>query len=319
MPGVSRGRGRDAELPLSFPGGNSAFARFFVKDLIPNSIDGAHSFADILNKSVRFEELDRAGNPIRMRVGATAVRIEHDGPPERARHVWVTYEQGGKAYRVKARGVVMASGGWVNQHIIRDLPEDIVEAYTHFHHSPALIVNVALTNWRFMYKLGITAAEWYSGFGWSANLRQPMIVGDYKPPLDPDKPTVLTFYTGIATPGLPVYEQGVQGRWKLFSTTFAEYERQIREQMVRQFGSAGFDPERDIAGIILNRWGHARLVQQPGYYHGRDGRPSPREVVQRGFGRIVVGHSELNGHQSWSGGVAQGYRAAEQILDSSGY
>jgi spermidine dehydrogenase len=55
-------------------------------------------------------------------------------------------------------------------------------------------------------------------------------------------------------------------------------------------------------------------VQQPGFYFGRDGKPSPREIVEKGFGRVAIGHSELNGHQSWTGGIEQGHRAAEQIL-----
>ena len=31
------------------------------------------------------------------------------------------------------------------------------------------------------------------------------------------------------------------------------------------FSAAGFDAQRDIAGIILNRWGHAYLSPQPGF------------------------------------------------------
>src|SRR5436309_8778453 len=38
------------------------------------------------------------------------------------------------------------------------------------------------------------------------------------------------------------------------------------------------------------------------------------EIVQRGFGRIAIGHSELNGHQSVTGALAQGKGAAEQVL-----
>lgn len=316
MPGAAgRVRGKDASLPLSFPGGNGAFARFFMKGLIPTSIAGAQDFADVLTRPVNFAELDKRGHRIRMRLGATVIRVEHDGPVERAKSVWVTYEQGGKLYRVKARGVVMSSGGWVNRHVIRDLPEDIKTAYGTFFHSPALIVNVALTNWRFLHRLGITAADWFGkGFGFSANIRQPMVVGNYRQPFDPDKPTVLTFYMGVYTPGMPLKEQSVQGRWTLFGTPFADYERRIRSQMATQFGSAGFDPSRDIAGIILNRWGHARLVQQPGFYFGTEGKTAPRKIVERGFGRIAIGHSELNGHQSVSGAIQQGYRAVEQVL-----
>jgi spermidine dehydrogenase len=73
-------------------------------------------------------------------------------------------------------------------------------------------------------------------------------------------------------------------------------------------------PRRDVAGIILNRWGHARIIQTPGFYYGVNGKPAGREIVQKGFGRIAIGHSELNGHQNWTGAVEHGKRTAEQVL-----
>jgi len=33
----------------------------------------------------------------------------------------------------------------------------------------------------------------------------------------------------------------------------------------KMFGAAGFDPGRDIAGIVLNRWGHAYVNAGPGF------------------------------------------------------
>jgi spermidine dehydrogenase len=84
--------------------------------------------------------------------------------------------------------------------------------------------------------------------------------------------------------------------------------------MMRVFAEGGFDPRTDIAGIVLNRWGHARVLQPPGFHYGRDGKPAPHEVVEKGFGRIAIGHSELNGHQNAVGAMAQGKRAAAQIL-----
>ena len=88
----------------------------------------------------------------------------------------------------------------------------------------------------------------------------------------------------------------------------------MRRQLVKLFGGAGFDAERDIAGIITNRWGHAYIVPQPGYYFGKDGNPAPREVVRKGFGRAAFGHSELSGEQLWSTAVAEGERATRQLM-----
>lgn len=55
-----------------------------------------------------------------------------------------------------------------------------------------------------------------------------MTVGGYTPPMDPDKPTVLTFYSGLYTPGHTAAEQGALNRAKLLATTYAQYERAIR-------------------------------------------------------------------------------------------
>ena len=104
------------------------------------------------------------------------------------------------------------------------------------------------------------------------------------------------------------------GRAEMISTPFREYERQIRQQFTDMFAHSGFDASRDIAGIILNRWGHARVIQPPGFYYGRAGKKSAREIVQQGFGRIAIAHAELNGHQNATGALMQGKRAAEQVL-----
>ena len=248
-------------------------------------------------------------------LNSVAVRVEHvarSGSPDQ---VAIWYEKGGHVYRVLAKRVVMASGGWINKHVVADLPEDIKLAYGEFHYAPAMVVNVALTNWRFFYDLGAPACRWFGdGFGFSCNLRRSMVTPGYDPPLHPDMLTVLTYYLGLYTPGRSAYEQGVLGRTRMLATSYADYERQIREHMVRLFSSVAFDPKRDIAGIILNRWGHARVVQSPGFYYGRDGKPAARDVVMKGFGHIAIGHSELNGHQSATGAMAQGKRAAEQVL-----
>ncbi len=88
----------------------------------------------------------------------------------------------------------------------------------------------------------------------------------------------------------------------------------VRRQLTDLFGDYGFDAERDIAGIIANRWGHAYFIPQPGYYYGRDGKPAPREIIREGYGRIAFGHSELTGEQLWSNAVAEGERATRQLM-----
>jgi len=296
---------------ISFPGGNTTFARHLVRSLIPDAIPGDLSFAGVLNTPVNFAGLDQPESPTRIRLGATVIRVEHST----GAGVAVTYEKGGKLYRTRAGSVVMASAGWINRHLLADLPGGLRAAYSEFQYAPALSVNVALTNWRFLYKLNAPAVRYFNdGFGWSCNIRCPMTAGSYNPVLHPDKPIVLTFYLGLYAAGRTAAEQGDLGRKKLLGTTYADYESQIRTQMTTLFQDAGFRASKDIAGIVLNRWGHARILQPPGFYYGRDGKTSPRETVQKGYGRIVIAHSELNGHQNATGALQQAKRAADQVI-----
>jgi spermidine dehydrogenase len=299
----------------SFPGGNAGIARHFLKKLIPDGITGSAEFPDVLNGRVAFDKLDRVSNPVRLRLGSTVVRVEHQGPVSQAERVAITYTDGDQVRRLTARSVVMASGGWINRRVLRDLPLTHRDAYATFNHSSVLVANVALTNWRFLARLGVAVGMWTGGFGFYCNIRRPMIVGGHAPPLHPDQPAMLTFYAPLYFPGLTAPEQGIAGRTQVLSTPFADYELQVREQMVRLFGDAGFDPVNDIAGLILNRWGHAYLNPGPGFMFGREGKPAPPDVIREPFGRVAIGHSELGGHQNWSGAAAEGRRAVEALLD----
>jgi len=321
MPGFQGFKGRERERRLekstwhSFPGGNDGFSRYLLKNLIPDAIKGRKRFEDILNGPVNFQALDQQGSRIRLRLASMAVRVEHDSTPERSEFVSVLYIKDGKLFRIKARAVVMAAGSWINRRVVSDLPETYRDAYKTFHYSSVLVINVALTNWRFLYRLNMTGCRWFNGFGYTCNIRQPMIVGDYRPPLNPDKPIILTFYIPYYYPGLSITEQGREGRKEILATSYSEYERKIREQMVRLFGTAGFNPENDIAGIILNRWIYAYLNPQPGFFFSRQGGPTARDIIRKRHGRIAFGHSELDGHQNWSGAFEEGRRAASQILE----
>ena len=314
MPGFKKPDLYNENLLQSFPGGNTGIARHFVKKLNPDAIDGT-SFEEVLFGRIAFDQLDREDKPVRMRLNSTAVSIEHTSQVNGNERVQITYAKNGELNQLKGKAVVMASGGWVNRHILKDLPSEYHGAYGKFGHSPVLVANVALTNWRFLERLGVSAAIWPEGFGFTCNIRRPMIVDGKSQPLHPDKPIVLTFYTPIFKPGLERKEQGAVGRAELLSTSFSDYERQIREQMTTMFSAGGFNPAEDIAGIILNRWGHAYVNPDLGFMFGKDGNMAPPDVIRKPYGRIAIGHSELRGHQYWSGAAGEGRRAVEALLD----
>lgn len=299
----------DPTLLMSFPGGNSAIARHAVKALLPDAIAGS-GFADTLEGPINFAALDRRDNWLRMRMGATVVRVEHVA----GNRVAITYAKDGRLHRARTRAAVMASGGWITRQIVRDMPDRLAEAYRQFHHGPMLVANVALRNWRFLDRLGFTSARWFDGFGFFANIRRPMIVGGRSAPCDPKLPIVMTFYVPFAQPGHDIAAQGALARAALLQASFADIELKLRRQMTDLFAGAGFDAARDIAGIVLNRWGHAFISPQPGFHFGTATSPSPLEIVREGHDRITFGHSDTVGQQNWWSAIEQSTRATKQAL-----
>jgi spermidine dehydrogenase len=101
----------------------------------------------------------------------------------------------------------------------------------------------------------------------------------------------------------------------MMSISFREYERRIRQQFTEMFAASGFNAERDIAGIILNRWGHAYLNPQPGFFFGKEGQPAPREVLRSApFGRIAFANTDLAGAMDHRFSILEAQRAVNQLL-----
>ncbi|HEX7362213.1 MAG TPA: NAD(P)-binding protein [Bryobacteraceae bacterium] len=301
---------------LSFPGGNAGIARQMVKTLIPQSITGPRTLEAVCRNKINFPALDRAGQATRIRLGSTAVWVQHEGEPAKSNFVTIGYTRGGKVYRLKARSVVMAGGCWTSKMIVRDLPAMQRQAYDQFYRSPCMIANVAVRNWRFLYKLGISGCQWFEGIGrFTAVRKLPTFSTDNKT-IGPDSPVVLTVKVLYPHPGRPLKEQGNLGRGELLATPFREYERRIREQFTEMFSGSGFDPNRDIAGIVLNRWGHAYVSPQPGFFFGKDGEPAPREILRAApFGRIAFANTDLSGAPDHRTAIGEAHRAINQLLN----
>jgi spermidine dehydrogenase len=179
-----------------------------------------------------------------------------------------------------------------------------------------MMANVAVRNWRFLYKMGISGCQWYEGLGNYTQVRKLATCGADSPTIGPDSPTVLTIKVLYSYPGKPTEQQGHMGRAELLSTSFRDYERQIRQQFADMFSRSGFDAGRDIAGIILNRWGHAYLSPAPGFFFGKDGKPAPGDALRAApFGRITFANTDLSGVADHRSSIIEADRAVGQVLD----
>jgi len=299
-----------------FPGGNTTIARLMAKTLIPDCIAGPGTVEGVSRNAVNLAALDTPGAPARMRLSATVISVQHDGDPAKAEFLTITYAKDGKLFRVKARSAVVAGGSWTAKHIITDLPATHRQAYAQFYRSPCMMVNVAVRNWRFLQKMGITGCRWFEGVGNYMDVRRLATVGIDDATINPDSPIVLTVKVLYAYPGLSTEEQGQRGRAEMLGISFREYEQRIREQFDAMFAHAGFDAKRDIAAIILNRWGHAYLNPQPGFFFGSNGKPAPREVLRSApFGRIAFANTDLAGAMDHRYSILEAHRAVSQLVD----
>lgn len=299
-----------------FPGGNTTIARLMAKALIPSSIDGPPTVDAVSRNSVKLGQLDSSGSPARIRLSATALDIHHEGDPEKAVSLSVLYAKDEKVFRLQARSAVIAGGSWTARHILTDLPPAHRQAYAQFYRSPCMMANVAVRNWRFLYKMGITGCRWFEGLGNYMDVRRLATVGVDATTISPDSPIVLTVKVLYAHPGLPTEEQGQRGRVEMLGTSFRDYENRIRAQFDAMFAHAGFDASRDIAAVILNRWGHAYLNPQPGFFFGIDGKPAAREILRSApFGRIAFANTDLAGAMDHRFSILEAHRAVGQLVD----
>src|SRR3546814_9357794 len=91
-------------------------------------------------------------------------------------------------------------------------------------------VDSSCLNWKVLERLGVSAVRWFGGemCVW-VNVRQPMMMDGSTMPLDPNKPVILSKYIAFPTPGQDAKTQGLLGRQTLFSYSFADLERWVRE------------------------------------------------------------------------------------------
>src|SRR6185437_13870925 len=166
-----------------------------------------------------------------------------------------------------------------------------------------------------LYKLGLTECQWFEGIGNYITMRKVATLGTDPSTINPDTPTVINLKILFSRPGLSLQEQTVRGRTELLSTPFRDYERQIREQFTTMFARSGFDGSRDIAGIILNRWAHAYLSPQPGFFFGKNSKGGPGDTIRNHpYGRIAFANSDLSGIMDHRMSILEARRAVQQIL-----
>ena len=325
MPGTaaldidSGGAAYDEPYIFHFPDGNATLARALVRALVPDSTDAADIEA-LVTATVDYAALDRPRQACRIRLDSTAVDVRHAGDEA---HVDVTYLRDGRPERVRARHCVLACYNAMIPHICPELPEEQAESIRYAVRVPLVYLSIAVRNWQPWAELGFHSLYApQSSYMHSFGLDFPVSVGEYRFTRGPDEPTVLhgSFVPTQPDVGLTDKQQSVAGRRRLYEMSYDEHEQAILAQLDGALGAAGFDAERDVAAITVNRWPHGYAYEYNELFEPADYSPAfgPHVEARAQLGRISIANSDASAYAYLNGAIDAADRAVTEQLASRG-
>jgi spermidine dehydrogenase len=300
-----------------FPDGNASIARLLVRALIPSAMPGS-SMEDVVNARAVYSKLDAANSPVRMRLNSTVVHVrnaaEQGATQEVRQEVQVAYMRGGKLYTVPAKNCVLACYNGMIPYICSDVPTEQSKALSYLVKMPLVYTHVALRNWEPFAKLNVHHIVAPGGYHTYTALDFPVSLGAYKFPASPREPAVLFMLRTPCKPGLDQREQNRAGRRELMDTPFATFEKNIRDQLSRMLGAAGFDAARDIEGITVNRWAHGyAFTPNPLFDPDWKHEEKPWVVGRKRVGRIAIANSDAGASAYTNVAIDQAWRAVGDL------
>lgn len=313
LPGLKAQRsalGVEPEEPYiyHFPDGNASLARMLVRRLIPGIAPGSN-MEDIVLAPFDYVQIDRPENAVRIRLNTTAIDVRNV-----ARGVEIAYVNGGTVTRVGAHDCVLACYHAMIPYIALEADAEQRAALRDNVRAPLVYVNVAVRNWQPWHKLGVSYID-NPGGTFSAALDFPVSLGGYRFAADPSKPTCLHLMHTPTAPnqGLNMREQYRAGRARLYAMSFEDFESEIRDELGRMLGSAGFDFDRDVAAITVNRWPHGYAYTPTPLYDDRAHQARTAKQARRRLGRIAIANSDSGWDAYTHVAIDQAHRAVAEL------
>ena len=319
-PGGQHGRENQARADagdpdLYFPDGNATITRLLVRSLIPDALPGS-TMEDVVMAPLDYRRLDRDGAAHRIRLSSTVIGVD---PGAGSDPVRVRYVRNDRGHSVAADRVVLACWHSVIPYLVPALPKEQKEALAWPVKSPLQYTSVLLRNWRSFVEAGVRSVAAPGGYNTAISLAPQLAMGEYRTSTSPDDPLVIRMNRYPCEPGLSRREQHRVGRMELLHTTFETVEAEIRDQLDRTLGPAGFDAGRDVAAITVNRWPHGYtytynpLFDPPEWaFDTPDDRPVVR--ARQPFGRIAIANADAAASPHTDASIREAHRAVREVL-----
>ena len=294
-----------------FPDGNASVARLLVRNLIPEVAPG-NTMEDIVEARFDYSRLDRPESSVRLRLNSTAVKATNvdDG-------VEVSYVEGGDAYTVRAGHCVLACYNRIIPHLCPELPESQKESLKYAVKTPFAMANVLLRSGAAVNASGAAQHFCPGSFFEAVSQAPPVSLGGYRGGSKGAEPMVL-WMAHMPAPR----NNGSQnsrdlyrlGQHRLYTTPFSAYEAEIAKQLTAMFGPKGFDADRDIEAITVNRWSHGYAYEYMGLYDPDwDDGQAPHELGRKPLGRISIANSDAEGSAYLHAAIDAAARAVEEL------
>ena len=294
-----------------FPDGNASVARLLVQKLIPAVAPDMQGREDVVITRFNYGALDRETNTTRLRLNSTAVGVRNND-----NQVEVDYVQQGKAQRVTADHCVLACYNALIPHLCPEMPDTQKEGLSYGVKTPFVYANVQLENGRAYSKLDATLFQCpYDPFQW-VSAAPTVAVGGYEPPRGPDDPMVVfMMHSPMTGPeqSASCRDQLRRARHQIYSTAYADYEQQIRQQLQSILGKHGFNHETDIRAITVNRIPHGYAYVYLGLYDPKwEEGQAPHEIGRAQFGRISIANTDSEATPLMNLAFDAAWRAVEE-------
>jgi spermidine dehydrogenase len=289
-----------------FPDGNASLARLMVRSLIPGAAPGT-TMEDIVTARFDYGALDVPDSAVRLRLESTVVHVREAGGG-----VDVGYLRAGRLHRVRADRCVLAGYHMMIADIAPDLPAAQRRALSMNVKAPLVYAKVAVRDWRPWVQLGVHEITNPMGTFSRVKLDYPVSLGDYRCPRSPDEPMVLHLVHVPAQPGGGTARDRFRaGRRQLYDMTLEDFDVRIRDELTRMLGPGGFDADRDIAAVTVNRWGH-------GYSYSGDplrDEGTPYVVARERAGPIAIANADAGWTPFAHAAIDQAHRAVGELLE----
>jgi spermidine dehydrogenase len=297
-----------------FPDGIGSVPRLIVRFLIPGVAPG-NTMEDVVLARFNYAKLDEESSPVRVRLNSTVVHVANGKDTSNRDGVAVTYVRGGQARVATGSACILACWNMVIPYLCPELPDAQKEALAYNVKVPLVYTNVQLKNWKAFEKLKVYNVRCPGAFFSSVEMDFPVSMGGYQFTQNPDESCVIHMDYVPVGPGETAREKQRSGCMRLMSTRFEMFERNIRDQLARILGGAGFDPANDIEAITVNRWPHGYAYEYNSLYD-----PvwppggAPHEIGRKPFGNIHIANSDAGAFAYTNEAIDQGYRAVREIV-----